>query len=1402
MLMSSIGLKRVLAGVGSTMILLGSVLSIPLASAADFTDVPSTHTFYSFVQDGVSKGFFDAASAANANRFRPDDNMNRAELAKLTFLVAKHAGIVTALDTANAPQFTDVPATAWFAPYVLTTAKKGLLSGYKDAAGNPTGKYGPSDLVTRAQAAKAFINAAGVPNKTTPSATSIFSDVIAGQWYVDYVSTAYNKSVIDGYSGTNRFGPNDPVTRGQASKLISNSLNPKDRNTGTNGNTNGTTNVNTNGTTNGNTNGSTTNTNTNSTQVKAGNLDVALSPNTPAATLIPNNAQFAPFTTLRVTAGAGNDILLNAITMSRTGLGSRDDLRRCWFNDPVGNRLSNRTSVDTDDRVFTSFTTPYLVKSGTSTDLIFGCQMAGTSNVFNAFSLQKADDVQSSAAQITGSFPITGNTMQTANYSVTQLAYTKLGSDTKYKVGDLGVEVAKWKLQNTSSTKDVTFKRIVLKNNGSGKPQTDFANWKLYEAGNVVSSQISVSDDYVTIDLTSDINNGVTKTYSLRTDVIAADSIVEQIQFQVKYLEDLVAYEKTTGFAATEDPANPWTGVLLSMYTIEGGKITLTRLPESAPSSAYAKDADDVKLLIGQLNVGQGFTADGVVVHLCSNAPDANSYVQDLDNFRFFLGDRSLDTKAFSNTIDLTTSTFVGCPAGLGTVFDVVFDSTFTLNSTSKFTVMTNLEASATNGRKYSAIIANDFLKNQNPEYVSTGNTVQITDIIGQASGNVATVQNSIVTVSRTDGFTTGNEDIVPGANNVTLGKWSVTANDASDLIINDIQVRQLCDGNPAPGCSPNETGGAVKLPETFITSCNLFVNGTQVGTSENVSGGVALFDSVNKPLAKNSTAALELKCSISTGAPAGNRVGFKLDDLDIQDPNSNQATFTPTLPLASFAAFIVQGTGQLQVTRDAGTPVKGFIVADTQGVPVGRFKFSATNDDVTIRDFYLATVDNLNNPVSSTDGRVQSMELSWTGGTSTASPNNGLTHFTVGSGAFKVLQDGNLVGTVKANLNPINQAADTGRVLKLATVADVNPGECVYTSGNGVVDAGDVRATKCAGFIAGSTVTANDADAGMALTTASNLLISGGNATWVSGEFIYLSGDGLVNAGDTRVNNFSNGLVAGSTVLGSDADVGTTLTAATNLLISGGNASWNLVGSFNPGDSTLFVTGTVQGVRSISEGTGVELSAADATVSGTVNSFGIVKSKPTFANVALSTANLVPGAQQEIYRFTVAADAKGDIDLGDLSFEISTNKVLLNNIKIYDLDDIANPLNDADTLTNIGDTTTSESNTITAHFDNDGGVLGEEIAAGTTKTYVVKADIDIGAQFGTHTTSVRLAAENVAFNGAGTYAAQNALPHLILFSDEAESAHGRLNPASPDWMFGTFFNELPPVFTNLSLNN
>ncbi len=126
--------------------------------------------------------------------FRPKDTINRAEFLKIVF--AGKSG--TPAPAANC--FTDVPADAWYAPYVCAAKNRQVVNGYAD------GSFKPETPVNTAEALKILLLAYGRDLEDAPGE----------RWYEPYVAELDRTGLLPRIS----FIPWDPLTRERAADLL------------------------------------------------------------------------------------------------------------------------------------------------------------------------------------------------------------------------------------------------------------------------------------------------------------------------------------------------------------------------------------------------------------------------------------------------------------------------------------------------------------------------------------------------------------------------------------------------------------------------------------------------------------------------------------------------------------------------------------------------------------------------------------------------------------------------------------------------------------------------------------------------------------------------------------------------------------------------------------------------------------------------------------------------------------------------------------------------------------------------------------------------------------------------------------------------------------------------------
>ena len=152
-------------------------------------------------KDGIVSGIGDG-------KFAPGNDVTREEI--LTMLLRAYK-----VDVSGAKcSFKDVPADAWYAPYVAKGFELGVTMGI-DAE-----NFGSKKAVTRAEvAAMAYRIATHFGGEFTPETELFADDASIADWAKTSVYALKGASVING-TGTGTFEPNKGCTRAEAAKIV------------------------------------------------------------------------------------------------------------------------------------------------------------------------------------------------------------------------------------------------------------------------------------------------------------------------------------------------------------------------------------------------------------------------------------------------------------------------------------------------------------------------------------------------------------------------------------------------------------------------------------------------------------------------------------------------------------------------------------------------------------------------------------------------------------------------------------------------------------------------------------------------------------------------------------------------------------------------------------------------------------------------------------------------------------------------------------------------------------------------------------------------------------------------------------------------------------------------------
>lgn len=105
----------------------------------------------------------------------------------------------------------DVSLQQWFAPYVRDMAERGIVSGYRDSTGVPTGMFGPERSVTMEELAKMALEASHLDKSVCPITAR--NPLAKDRWSAEYLSCAEYYSFAAYSDGT--VDPSRPATRAE-----------------------------------------------------------------------------------------------------------------------------------------------------------------------------------------------------------------------------------------------------------------------------------------------------------------------------------------------------------------------------------------------------------------------------------------------------------------------------------------------------------------------------------------------------------------------------------------------------------------------------------------------------------------------------------------------------------------------------------------------------------------------------------------------------------------------------------------------------------------------------------------------------------------------------------------------------------------------------------------------------------------------------------------------------------------------------------------------------------------------------------------------------------------------------------------------------------------------------------
>lgn len=805
--------------------------------------------------------------------YRLNDNITRGELSKV---VANLGGIDTTQCTGTV--YGDVNSNLGdLCGYIEALAGAGVVS-------TTNANFRPLAPVTRAEMTKMILGALG----ESPSAKSAgYQDVTASLGdLAGYINRANELKCA---ANAPYFRVNATSTRGETFKIAACAANLKKETTPTDETNNNT---------------GTGETNTGVTTV-SGSVAVALD-GVAVAQYVPYNASSVKAGSIKFTAGAA-DTKITSIVVKRSGLGNVAGIASLQLSQN-GVAVSSTRSMSSSSQMATlKFSTPLVVKAGTSTSVDILVNLDGTSTNYqnnqHQFTLTKVNVLNGAA---TGT-PVTLGLLNTTSYKVGNISVNSLtaGSITSGKTNQTVATV------NLTAGKSTTINSFTITKTSGEDFNKVFANAKAYYNGKAIGTVTVSPDKIIVTGLNIARLNGESANIEIRADGIYIGNSANTIM-KIDQSTDVSAVEKATGYIMTVS------GVPTATATLTLASVDLSMTKKSTGSTNVAPGTSAVELYNAEITSSATFDVSNYTVTI-SALDGAGVSLGNLNNFV----DNKVTLYIDGNDTELTTLT---------KTFTTSADRFRVEPGTKvKVRIVGNVKSTASIPSKYRVTLGLAEVRN-----VSNGQTNNFGGTPKTLQGDEVTVNNGTYTVEKPSTIPS-NKTIQEGSQSDVV-YFNVRAS-AEDQVLKQLTVNSVTGGNF----------------DQYATKIAL-VQGTSeiqsITNSTDLNSNTYTFTNINKLLTKDVTMPFMIRVTLKSGdvTTLGNSIKLNVTGFDVRR-NVNQTvvtTSTSTLPLQGKPYQVSSNTPvvTLPAQNFKNTTIQ-FANASAYDIEVTQVKFDMTRNAV-----------------------------------------------------------------------------------------------------------------------------------------------------------------------------------------------------------------------------------------------------------------------------------------------------------------------------------------------------------------------------------------------------------------------------------------------------------------------
>lgn len=481
----------------------------------------------------------------------------------------------------------------------------------------------------------------------------------------------------------------------------------------------------------------------------------------------------ASMLTANFAAGNDGDVSVTTVKVKRVGISADADIANAYLYDGA-TRVAEMTNISSNYISFVNASGLFIVSKGTTKAITVKMDLTNgtTAGKTIALAINAASDVVAGSAAISGSFPIMGNYMTTAQVSdLGKVTIAHVSNSTTVDPGQTGFEV--WKFSVAATDQKVSVNSIKVTNVGS-VATTDLTNIKLMDGATQLGATAATLgvDGTVTFDLSANplvVTAGQTKNLSVKADIVGGTT--RTFRFSVQRSADIVAMDTNYGISLKPNQTDSFSVVQASAATtINSGTLTIS-VDVASPTGNVAADYTDQEL------ARFTFKAAGEAVKVSSlNASSTGSTAGGINNAKLYL-----DGTQVGATTDLSATASVAFT--FGNSFIVPAGATKTLVVKGEVKKAAGTSFTAGNQLQVSLVAGSSNAQ---------GQTSMTSISTSAANGNTLTVQTGTLSTAANTGMAAATASLptgVKGATNSKIASFTITAGSGEGADVSQIVV-------------------------------------------------------------------------------------------------------------------------------------------------------------------------------------------------------------------------------------------------------------------------------------------------------------------------------------------------------------------------------------------------------------------------------------------------------------------------------------------------------------------------------------------------------------------------------------------------------------------------------------